>query len=429
MSVPVVKLICSIMMAIIGLIFIKKISGSNENLLKLRNLALMLCLIILPGVIYNLSYSYIYSIVFYIITIITYKQILNISYTKATVSCGIMLIYIAILDFLSMCFVVAFIPIEIARNTWYMNIIINVVFCIILLFTCYKTKLGVVLTKLINKISEKKQTKIVIFFILILIAMSIVLSLSSRKVTISEMFSTNFLLFIIFFLLIIILFTERNSYDKLSDEYDSLFEYVKIFEDWIEKERFIRHEYKNQLAVLFAMTKEKKVKDKINSIIDETIDIDKDMIQSLTGLPNGGLKGLLYYKIAVAKKKKVNIEIDVNSKVEKLLKKLDDNQITILSKLIGVYCDNAIEASLETKKKIVSIEIYSFDKKINIAISNTFDKNKDITNRNEKGFSTKGEGRGNGLYYATKILNKNKWIKENQKIVNDIYIEKLEITL
>lgn len=429
MSVPVVKFICSTLMAIVGLIFVKKISGSNENLLRIRNISLMLCLTILPGVIYHLNYTYIYSLIFYVITIITYKQILNISYIKATLSCGIMLVYIAILDFVCLCCLVSFISLDTIRNTWYMNIIINGVFSIILLTTCYKTKLGEVLEKIINKISNKKQTKIVLFFFLMLIAMSIVLSISSQNFSISTMFTTNFLLFIILFLLVIILFTERNSYDKLSDEYDSLFEYVKIFEDWIEKERFIRHEYKNQLAVLSAMAKGKKMKEKINSIIDETINIDNDMIQSLSGLPSGGLKGLLYYKIAVAKKKKVNIEIDVNDKIAKLFKRMDDNQIIVLSKLIGVYCDNAIEAAIETRKKIVAIEIYSFDNIINIAISNTFNIENDIARRNEKGFSTKGGGRGNGLYYASKILNKNKWIIENQKIVNNIYIEKLLITL
>lgn len=429
MSVPAVKFICSIMMSIVGLIVVKKISGSNENLLRIRNISLMLCLTILPGVIYHLNYTYIYSIVFYIITIITYKQILNISYTRATLACGIILVYIAILDFLSMCCMVSFIPKETIRNAWYINITSNVLFCIILLVTCYKTKLGDILEKVINKISDKKQTKIIFFFILMLIAMSILVSISSENFSISTMFTTNFLLFIILFLLIIILFTERNSYDKLSDEYDSLFEYVKIFEDWIEKERFIRHEYKNQLAVLSAMTKEKKIKEKISSFIDEIINIDEDMIQSLSGLPSGGLKGLLYYKIAVAKKQKVNIEVDVNDKIARLFKKLDDNQILILSKLIGVYCDNAIEAAVETRKKIVSIEIYSFDNIINIAISNTFNTTEDITRRNEKGFSTKGDGRGNGLYYASKILNKNKWIIENQKIVNNIYVQKLLIIL
>ena len=47
----------------------------------------------------------------------------------------------------------------------------------------------------------------------------------------------------------------RNSYNELTDEYDSLFSYIQNFEEWIEKEQLNRHEYKNQLAVLRCLTK------------------------------------------------------------------------------------------------------------------------------------------------------------------------------
>ena len=208
-----------------------------------------------------------------------------------------------------------------------------------------------------------------------------------------------------------------------------MFNYVKVFENWIEEEQFIRHEYKNQLAVLRSMTKEKKVKDKIDSIIAENINIDDSMINELKNLPNGGLKGLLYYKLAVAKNKNVNVEVDVSPTVGKFLKKLSEEQIKVLSKLLGVYCDNAIEAASDTKKKIVSIEIYCLENAVNFVVSNTFDKNKIISNRNEKGVSTKGKGRGNGLYFAGKLLNRNNWIEEKQNIVNDFYIEKISINI
>ena len=76
---------------------------------------------------------------------------------------------------------------------------------------------------------------------------------------------------------------------------------------------------------------------------------------------------------------------------------------------------------------MVSIEIYSYDENINIVITNTFNKENDISNRHEKGVSTKGEGRGNGLYFAKKMLSKNKWISEQQDIVDNLYIERLVI--
>ena len=45
------------------------------------------------------------------------------------------------------------------------------------------------------------------------------------------------------------------------------------------------------------------------------------MIGQLKNLPSGGFKGLLYYKIAVARNSKVNIDVDVGSDVAKRLKK------------------------------------------------------------------------------------------------------------
>ena len=224
------------------------------------------------------------------------------------------------------------------------------------------------------------------------------------------------------------LLSERGNYEKLLDEYDSLFKYVRVFEDWIETEQLNRHEYKNQLAVLRCMTKERKVKDKIDSIITDYINVDNEMINQLKNLPNGGFKGLLYYKMAVAKNNGIKVELDVSMGAGNMLCKFKNEKLKTLSNLIGIYFDNAIEAAKDTKKKIVSLEIYEYDNIIDIVISNTFNQKYNISNRNKKGFSTKGQGRGNGLYFASKLLSKNKWIIDSQEIYKDFYIQKLSIT-
>lgn len=427
MSVPVVKFICSTLMAIVGLIVVKKISGSEEKLLSLKNILFMILLVVLPAIIYDVKYVYIYTITIYVMTIITYKFILDISFIKSTISCGILIVFIISLDFIASCFLVLFMSIDQARGMWYINIIFNCVFSIILITIFNQKSVQKWFSDFANKIEAQKQTKVILFFTLMIVAMSTIIYMIGVDFEVNSSFMTNFLVFISLFFLVLILFTERNSYEKLSDDYDKLFDCVRRFEDWIEKEQFIRHEYKNQLAVLYSITKEKEAKDKIDSLTDEMINIDSNTIHLLSNLPNGGLKGLLYYKIAIAKNKEVNIEVDISSKVEKVFKKLDDNKVKDLSKLIGVYCDNAIEAAINTSKKIVSIEIYNFDKEINIVISNTFNTKKDISRRNEKGVSTKGEGRGNGLYFANKLLSKSNWISQDQKTIDNIYIQSLKI--
>ena len=428
MSTIINKMVYSSILSIMGVFVVKKISDSNENILSFRSLILMFFLIILPVVIHDIDYTYIFSITTFIITIITYKYILKISFIKSALSCGIMHVFLIILDFISMCLLSVFISTETIRNTWYISIVFNLLFAFILLYLFYKTKIQKKIAKFVNNIVDKKQAKIVFFFILVTVGMSIVLYLVSKSINITSIFTTSFALFIILFLLVIILFTERNSYDKLSIEYDNLFNYVGVFEEWIEKEKFIRHEYKNQLAVLRNMTKQKSIKDKIDSIVDDMINIDDNIVNELGDLPNGGLKGLLYYNISVAKNKKIEVEINVGNKVKNLFKKLDEERIKVLSKVIGVYLDNAIEAAVQSKKKIISIEIYNLDSKLNIVISNSFKGKIDIVKMNQKGVSTKGEGRGNGLYYASKLLNKNNWLITESKIIKDFYIIKTIIS-
>ena len=79
------------------------------------------------------------------------------------------------------------------------------------------------------------------------------------------------------------------------------------------------------------MTKEKKVKDKIDEIISDTINIDNHMINQLKNLPSGGLKGLLYYKIAVARNNDINIEVDVSQDASPVLNALNQDELKIIS--------------------------------------------------------------------------------------------------
>lgn len=428
MSVPITKFICSALMAVVGLIVVKNISGSKEKLLSIKSIALMICLIIVPAFMYTTEYTYLYTIIIYLITIVTYKYVLDISFSKAVIACGIVFLSLFALDLIASITLAFFLSIDQARNTWYINIITNIIFSITLILIYNRDKIKNKLIVFIEKLSNKRQINLIIFLLLAVIAMSTLLYLLGNNYELNAVFTTNFLIFLIFFLLVIILVGEKNSYVKLSDDYENLFNYVKIFEDWIEDEQLIRHEYKNQLAVLRCLTKEKKVKNKIDEIISDTINIDNHMINQLKNLPSGGLKGLLYYKIAVARNNGINIEVDVSQDASPVLNALGKDELKTISKLIGIYCDNAIEAAKETKKKIVLIEIYEINDVANIVISNTCKENKVLVNRYYKGVSTKGKGRGNGLYFAKKMLTKNTWIEESQEIIDGYYIETLKIT-
>ena len=117
MSVPITKFICSALMAVVGLIVVKNISGSKEKLLSIKSIALMICLIIVPAFMYTTEYTYLYTIIIYLITIVTYKYVLDISFSKAVIACGIVFLSLFALDLIASITLAFFLSIDQARNT------------------------------------------------------------------------------------------------------------------------------------------------------------------------------------------------------------------------------------------------------------------------------------------------------------------------
>ena len=95
--------------------------------------------------------------------------------------------------------------------------------------------------------------------------------------------------------------------------------------------------------------------------------------------------------------------------------------------MIGIYLDNAIDASVNEKNNNLSIEIFTNNKELSILITNTFANEIDFVQIDKKGYSTKGKTRGYGLYIAKEILEKNKKISQSREISNDLYIQKIVI--
>ncbi len=247
----------------------------------------------------------------------------------------------------------------------------------------------------------------------------------------SEQYFINLLIAVTYIIIILIFFKDRNEYNNLMIQYDCLFDYFKELENSIDEISLNNHEYKNQLAVLKQYIERNKKKDAIKYINDMGTNInseDQMVASQLKNIPKGGIKGLLYYKIIVAKNKKISIVLDISKNVTKNLKQLTYEENKVLSKVLGVYIDNAIDEIAKMKKKVLTLEIYNMDSATNIVISNKFRKDQvKIEKISQKGYSTKGTGHGKGLYLINKIINKEKWFTVERRIIDDYYIQKIVI--
>lgn len=422
-----IRIICAIIMTMVGFYTLKKILNSNEKVTNIYNSSLLILLIILSSISFSKNYQSLYTITVFFLNIIIYKLIFKENLSKVTIATSLLMALTFLADLIYTIIIINFISMKDIRSIWYYQIISNIciaIICLLGILICQKLNL----IKKINHKLEKMQSKSTIIFLILIIIVFTILAYSFYiNFQINEKYIINILLLLIFIILLLIFLKERDNYNKLSTEYDSLFTYVQTFEDWIEKEQLNRHEYKNQLAVLRCLTEEKKVKDKIDEILEDNINIEGQAVTQLKSLPKGGIKGLMYYKAAIAQKKKINLTADVSIEQKGTLAKLNEKEIRIVCKLIGIYFDNAIEAAEESKRKNISIEIYEFQDKVNIVFSNTFKKHRNMKDRNKKGVSSKGKGRGNGLYFAEKLIKENPWIEEKQDIIDKYYIQKISI--
>ena len=393
----------------------------------IKNIILLIILVTITVLLYKIQYTTLYTITIFLLNIAVFKSIFEITIEGTITACPLLMALLFFSDIITSSICGTVFGVKEFRANSIIFLITNLIVCISCTIMINIKIISQQFQKFYNNINKKRGLINWLFLVLLIIDFCCLTGNIAKANNFNINYFVNVMVIMIFLIITYIFIKERNNYHQLSAEYDSLFNYIQTFEDWIEKEQLNRHEYKNQLAVLRCLTKENKVKEKIDEILEDSINIEGQASTNLKNLPKGGIKGLMYYKAAIAQKHKIKLTADVSIESKGILTKLTEKEIRVLCKLIGIYFDNAIEAAAESRKKIVSIEIYELKNKVSIVFSNTFKKHKNINDRNKKGVSSKGAGRGNGLYFASKLIKENPWIEEKQEIIDNYYIQQLII--
>ena len=422
-----VKYLCSVMLTCSGVIIIKNVTKDKIRAINISKYIILLFLLLMPALTYSSEYSSLNTLLVLCLNVIIYRIIFKKNILESIILTSIVMILSFVADIINTIAISFVINLSEMRSVWYIMLIANFTACSIMVIMSYVPFILKILRKIHFTLQNNKIARTLLFMILTVIVFSIIDKSLYFKFLLNKNIISELLIVLIFIALLIIYVYEKHSYNKLTQEYDVMFNYIHNFEEWIEKEQFNRHEYKNQLAVLRCLSSEKKVKDKIDEMLEDNINLEGKVIHELKMLPKGGIKGLMYYKSAIAQKNKIDLTINVSIELRSLLSKLTNDQIRTLCKLIGIYYDNAIEAAAETKKKVMLVEVYELKDKVSFVFSNTFKKHSNFDDRNKKGVSSKGEGHGNGLYFASKLLEQNPWLESKQEIIDKYYIQQLII--
>lgn len=242
---------------------------------------------------------------------------------------------------------------------------------------------------------------------------------------------TYLLVIITLIVILITLLRQRIDNENMFKKYDDLLTIMKNYESDIEEQRTINHESKNELLTIRSKLSEENDKELcsyIDSIIGDKKSVKSAKFSKFKYLPSNGLKGFFYYKFIEAEKRGIKVSLNISKLVENsYLGDMKTKDFKDLTRIIGVYLDNAIEAASTSKDKKLGIEIYEIKGIIQIIISNTYDNAIEKDKVGNERYSTKGKNRGHGLLLVKRILNENNRITSETKITDSLYIQTIKI--
>lgn len=309
---------------------------------------------------------------------------------------------------------------QIVKNS-ILNLITNIVsslFSIIIVVIPWTKK---ILIKVSNFFElSKKAIKLLYIFLIILY---LLVSKNGIELILKNNFYLNLLLTIGILILIFLIVLNEIKQNQLKEINSQTLKHLEKYEKIITEQGKANHEFKNQLMVIkgYYEMNSPKLKEYLDEIVKQTSKSKSTyLISQLNKFPDGGIKGLLYYKFSEMEDYNIKYELYSSSEVKNKFNKISTDIISDITRVLGVLIDNAIEASKEAKEKLVSIDLTLDKSTIIFEICNTY-KGKINKDKLGTGYTTKGKGRGYGLKLVNDIIKSNDIYEYNNIIEENLY--------
>ena len=217
--------------------------------------------------------------------------------------------------------------------------------------------------------------------------------------------------------------TKQKAMQDLQD-------YTRNLEAMYNSLRSFKHDYVNILLSLSGYIEDGDM-DRLKDFFESKIFPTKNLITGedykLNQLSNIGvleIKSLLSAKMIYAHESGIDITIDIPDKVESFLIDTVD-----LARILGIFLDNAIEATLKTEQPQIGLNIIQNKTGVSIIISNRFLDNGVMLHKlKQKGFSTKIGHQGIGLWNAQKIISSYDNVLLETTMKCDYFTQHIELT-
>lgn len=244
------------------------------------------------------------------------------------------------------------------------------------------------------------------------------------------LFACYFIISTVLIINIIKAHMEKVDIEMRQDSYNRLQEYTNQIENMYSSLRSFKHDYSNIMLSMSGYIEANDMEGLRDYFDKEILPLSKNItkntahINQLINIKTTELKSIISSKLLYAIELNINVGIEVTDEVTSIpMDTLD------LCRVIGIFLDNAIEATLETDRPTIRFALINLDTEYIFIISNTFlEKGIPYATLSKPNVSTKGINRGIGLYNAHEIIAKYNHVFLDTEIKNKSFVQRLQIS-
>lgn len=235
-------------------------------------------------------------------------------------------------------------------------------------------------------------------------------------------------------LLTFISITTYISKERLIEQHElskqeQLLAYVEKLEFLHDELATFRHDYANLLLSLEESIRANDLQ-QVKQIYEQTIAPTATMINhhqleltKLSRLAVPEVKSLLSMKVLAAQRKALAVYLDIPLPIEQIAMPMDE-----FIRVMSVLLDNAMEEAEKSEEKIIQIALFEVGHLQYFIVKNSIrTATLNVETLYNKSFSTKGEGRGIGLFSVQRIIQKKPNVTLLTKVEDTLFTQELMI--
>lgn len=255
-----------------------------------------------------------------------------------------------------------------------------------------------------------------------------VMELAKVSNNVEKLFLYNFIICSVIIFTNIYSLLNKRKVSKIEEDKKCLEEKNKNLLEVTDNMRCFKHDFNNIIQAIdgyIYLDDMKSLQVYFKSLLDECNHIKVVDSINCKIIENPAICGVLLNKYRVAEENNIEMNIDLLASLKELREKS-----YVVSRMLGILLDNAIEATKECKEKLINFEVIKDFKnnKLVITIENTY-ANKDVDTCKifEKNYTTKKGNTGLGLWKIQDILRKDNCLELFTSKDDKMFKQKLEI--